>query len=73
MSQNQQPQAPPAPPQPAQYVPGIGLDIGTSFLQVAREKAGGGTEFVSERDAFYAIKPILFITKSIDSLTILNG
>lgn len=43
--------------QPTQYVPGIGLDIGTSFLQVARETVDGRTEFVSERDAFYAIKP----------------
>lgn len=61
MSQNPQapqgPPAPPSPPQASQYVSGIGLDIGTSFLQVAREKAGGGTEFVSERDAFFAIKP----------------
>jgi hypothetical protein len=53
MDQNQQ--GPPAPP--AHYAPGIGLDIGTSFLQVARERADEKTEFVSERDAFYAIKP----------------
>jgi hypothetical protein len=50
MEQNQQ-----APPQA--YVPGIGLDIGTSFLQVARERADGKVEFLAERDAFYAIKP----------------
>jgi hypothetical protein len=39
------------------YISGAGLDIGTSFLQVARETSTGQVEFVSERDAFYAIKP----------------
>jgi len=39
------------------YLSGIGVDIGTSFLQVARERTDGKVEFVSERDAFYAIKP----------------
>lgn len=77
MSDNQNTQGPPAPP-PAQsppqpkYVPGIGLDIGTSFLQVARETAEGRTEFLSERDAFYAIKPsspiaAKFVEKSLTS------
>lgn len=75
MSQNQQEtQGPPAPPPPQapQYASGIGLDIGTSFLQVAREKMDGTVEFVSERDAFYAIKPsspisAKFVEKSLTS------
>jgi len=39
------------------YEPGIGLDVGTSFLQVAKQRTDGMVEFVSERDAFYAITP----------------
>jgi hypothetical protein len=49
MSENQQIQP--------EFAPGIGLDIGTSFLQVARAKTSGETSFVSERDAFFAITP----------------
>lgn len=37
--------------------PGMGLDVGTSFLQVARQRTDGMVEFVAERDAFYAITP----------------
>jgi len=49
MSENQQLQP--------EFAPGIGMDIGTSFLQVARARTSGETAFVSERDAFFAIKP----------------
>jgi actin-like ATPase involved in cell morphogenesis len=40
------------------YKPGIGVDIGTSFIQVARRKADGKVDFVSQRDAFYEIIPV---------------
>lgn len=39
------------------YEVGIGLDVGTSFLQVAKQRTDGMVEFVAERDAFYAITP----------------
>ena len=40
------------------YLPGCGLDVGTSFLQLSRAKTdGSGTVFTSQRDAFFEIKP----------------
>ena len=36
---------------------GTGLDVGTSFLVVAREDANGKITTTSERDAFFEIKP----------------
>ena len=39
------------------YLPGVGLDVGTSYLQVGRIKLDGCTEFQSQRDAFFEIKP----------------
>lgn len=39
------------------HEPNIGLDVGTSFLQVAKQRTDGQIDFVSERDAFYAITP----------------
>lgn len=39
------------------FEPGVGLDVGTAFLQVARQQADGMVQFVSERDAFYPITP----------------
>jgi actin-like ATPase involved in cell morphogenesis len=41
-----------------EYKPGIGVDIGTSFIQVARRKADGKVDFISQRDAFYEIVPV---------------
>lgn len=40
-----------------EYLPGIGLDVGTSFLQVARMKKDESVEFRSERDAFFVMVP----------------
>jgi hypothetical protein len=40
------------------YRPGIGLDVGTSFLISARMKTDGQVEFKSERDAFFVVKPL---------------
>lgn len=40
-----------------QFEPGIGLDVGTSFLQVAKQRTDGVVEVISERDAFFAITP----------------
>ena len=40
------------------FFPGVGLDVGTSFLQVARNKAdSSSTVFTSQRDAFFMITP----------------
>jgi hypothetical protein len=39
------------------YKLGVGLDVGTSFLQVARMKEDGQVEFRSERDAFFVMIP----------------
>ena len=39
------------------YSPGLGIDIGTSFLVLARQKEDGTPIFKSERDAFFAIEP----------------
>ena len=39
------------------YLPGVGLDVGTSFIQVARINSDGNTEFTSQRDAFFEIIP----------------
>lgn len=39
------------------YLPGIGLDVGTSFIQTGRMKPDGSVSFTSQRDAFYEIKP----------------
>lgn len=39
------------------YLPGIGLDIGTSNLVMARMLNDGQVEFRSERDAFYVMVP----------------
>ena len=40
------------------YLPGVGLDVGTSIIQVARSRSSDNVvEFWSQRDAFYEIKP----------------
>ena len=39
------------------YKPGIGLDIGTSFIVCSRMKENGQVEFRSERDAFFVMAP----------------
>jgi hypothetical protein len=39
------------------YKPGIGLDIGTSFIVCSRMKENGEVEFKSERDAFFVMTP----------------
>jgi hypothetical protein len=39
------------------FEPGVGLDVGTAFLQVARQQTDGMVQFISERDAFYPITP----------------
>jgi len=36
---------------------GLGVDVGTSYLVVARQNEDGTASFVSERDAFFAIEP----------------
>jgi hypothetical protein len=39
------------------YKPGIGLDIGTSFIVRSRMRESGEVEFKSERDAFFVMVP----------------
>jgi hypothetical protein len=39
------------------YKPGIGLDIGTSFIVRSRMRGDGQVEFRSERDAFFVMIP----------------
>jgi hypothetical protein len=39
------------------YSSGIGLDVGTSFIQIARAKVDGNVDFLSQRDAFFTITP----------------
>ena len=40
-----------------QFSPGIGLDVGTSILQVSRMNSTGSVSFWSQRDAFFMITP----------------
>ena len=40
-----------------EYLPGLGLDVGTSFIQASRQVNGGDVEFISQRDAFFEIEP----------------
>jgi hypothetical protein len=40
-----------------EYLQGVGLDVGTSFLQIARARTDGIVDFTNQRDAFYEIKP----------------
>ena len=42
---------------PEEYKPGVGLDVGTSFLQVSRRRLNGKVSFISQRDAYYEIRP----------------
>ena len=49
------------------YKPGLALDVGTSFIQAARQTETGEVEFTSERDAFFEIIPkTLFNSKAIE-------
>ena len=54
------------------YLPGIGLDIGTAFICVARKLRNGDVEFLSQRDAFLELEPVSalnakMIQKSLDA------
>jgi hypothetical protein len=40
-------------PQETEFTPGVGLDVGTSFLQVARRKTDDTVVFTGQRDAFF--------------------
>lgn len=40
-----------------EHIPGLGLDVGTSFIMAARQTSSGSTEFTSQRDAFVEIEP----------------
>lgn len=40
------------------YKPGVGLDVGTAFIQRARTLVSGDVEFLTQRDAFLEITPI---------------
>lgn len=39
------------------YLPGVGIDVGTSFIQCARQTSSDSVEFNSQRDAFFEIIP----------------
>jgi hypothetical protein len=36
-----------------EFAPGVGLDVGTSFIQVARQRSDGSVLFRGQRDAFF--------------------
>ena len=42
---------------PTNCQPGLGLDVGTSFIQAVRQTVDGSVVFTSERDAFFEIEP----------------
>jgi hypothetical protein len=58
--------------QAGDYLPGIGLDIGTAFICVARKLNNADVEFLSQRDAFLELEPVSalnakMIQKSLDA------